>query len=386
MINTKLLKKRGYKIFIVVNADWFFMSHRLPIALEAKKNGFHVTIVAKDTGSKNVITKHGFDFIELPINRSSVNIFKEIRTILFLIKIYKQFQPDLVHHVTIKPVIYGSTAARLTKTRYVVNAISGLGHVFISNTISAIILRKFVSVLYQLSFYGINQKIIFQNKFDKKIFLKSSIIKNYQTKLIRGSGVDINEFKFFPEKENQMVILFASRLLWTKGIDIFIQAAKKIKKEKTSAKFIIIGRFDHDNPARVLEKDIINWQNDDLIEYWGDVTNVADILATSNIVCLPTYYGEGVPKILIEAASCGRAIITTDVPGCNDIVKQNINGLLIPPRNVDALVDSIRLLINNNQLRKSMGRKGRDRVKEHFNIDLIVQQHLEVYNSFLNIK
>ena len=374
------------KLFIVVNVDWFFLSHRLPIALAAQSNGFDVTVVAQDTGYKDDIIDHGLRFIDLPFNRSKFSIFQDIRTILLLQKLYLKKQPDLVHHITIKPVLYGSLAARLTKTRNVVNAISGLGHVFISNNISTIILRKFVKTLYRFSFYNINQKVIFQNTYDKKIFLKSNIVNTNQTKLIRGSGVNISEFKYIPEPKDQMVILFAARLLKTKGIDVFIKAAKIIKSEKTSTVFIIIGRFDHNNPARVLEKEIINLQNDGLIEYWGNVKNVADIIAKSNIVCLPTYYGEGVPRILIEAASCGRAIITTDVPGCNDIVQQNINGLLIPPHNVDALVDSIKLLINNNRLRRSMGRRGRTRVKNHFNIDLIVQQHKDVYNSFFNVE
>lgn len=372
------------KLLIVTNVDWFFLSHRLPVALEAKKLDFHVAIVAKDTGSKNIIIRHGFDFIDLPINRSTVNIIKDIKTIYFLIKIYIRFRPDLVHHITIKPVLFGSLAARLTKVRYVINAISGLGHIFIGNDLLAIVQREFVKMFYKISFFKINQEVIFQNKHDQTLFIKSKIVRNYQTKIIRGSGVNLQKFKYFSEERNQIVILFASRLLWTKGIGVFVEAAKIILKEKINARFIIVGRLDYDNPARVFEKEIINWQRDGLIEWGGHVTNVMDILAKSNIVCLPTFYGEGIPKILIEAASCGRAIIATDVPGCNDIVTHNHNGLLIPPHNVDALVDSLRILINNDHLRMTMGKRGRELAENYFSIDLVVQQHMDIYRSFLS--
>jgi len=368
-----------------VNVDWFFLSHRLQIALTAQSNEFDVTIVAKDTGNKKIILNHGLRFIDLPINRSKLNILKDINTIQFLINLYRMEKPDFVHHITIKPVLFGSLAARLTKVKYVVNAISGLGHIFIGNNFLDIVLRKFIKMFYKISFFKINKKVIFQNKHDQALFIKSKIVRNYQTEIIRGSGVNLKEYKYISEGRSQIVILFASRLLWTKGIGVFIEAAKIILKEKINAKFIVVGRLDYDNPARVFEKEMINWQNDDLIEWGGHVTNVMDILAKSNIVCLPTFYGEGIPKILIEAASCGRAIIATDVPGCNDIVTHYHNGLLIPPHNVDALVESLKILINDDHLRMTMGKRSRELAENYFSIDLIVKQHMDIYRSFLNI-
>ena len=374
------------KLLYFITEDWYFCSHRLPLALAAKDAGYDVAVMTHVSEHGETIRRVGIRLIPFSFSRRGLNPLSELVVLARLIVLYRKEKPDLVHHVAMKPVLYGSLAARISGVPNVVNALAGLGYVFTSNQLIARLLRLAIGSAFRVLLNSSRSRLILQNYDNRSMFIRKRFINEERIRLVRGSGVDTTVFSPTQEPAGIPVVMLASRMLWDKGIKEFVEAARQLKDRRIDARFVLVGDTDPHNPSAISKEQLTVWQSVGVIEWWGHREDMPAIFSKSHIICLPSFYGEGVPKVLIEAASCGRAIIATDVPGCNDIVKQNINGLLIPPRNVDALVDSIRLLIDNAQLRRSMGRRGRARVKNHFNIDLIVQQHLNVYNSFFNVE
>ena len=374
------------KLLYFITEDWYFCSHRLPLALAAKDAGYDVAVMTHVSEHGETIRRVGIRLIPFSFSRRGLNPLSELVVLARLIVLYRKEKPDLVHHVAMKPVLYGSLAARISGVPNVVNALAGLGYVFTSNQLIARLLRLAIGSAFRVLLNSSRSRLILQNYDNRSMFIRKRFINEERIRLVRGSGVDTTVFSPTQEPAGIPVVMLASRMLWDKGIKEFVEAARQLKDRRIDARFVLVGDTDPHNPSAISKEQLTVWQSVGVIEWWGHREDMPAIFSKSHIICLPSFYGEGVPKVLIEAASCGRAIIATDVPGCNDIVKQNVNGLLIPPRNVDALVDSIRLLIDNAQLRRSMGRRGRARVKNHFNIDLIVQQHLNVYNSFFNVE
>jgi len=369
-------------IYIVVNADWFLLSHRLPIAVAAKRDEYSVTIVANDTGKSEEIRKRGFGFIDLPVERSSQNIFKEIKILFFLFQIYRRQKPSIVHHVALKAVTYGAICSRILRIP-TVNALSGMGYTFTEKGRSTF-LQKFL--LYFLK-YGLNGKksfLILQNLDDKNEFIQKNLIQKEKLKIIRGSGVDCNVYKYFEEpKRDSLQIVFPARLLKDKGIIEFVDAARIIKSRGyENIRFILSGDLDEGNPTCIEEEILLGWVSDNIVEWPGFQNNMIKVFEDSNIVVLPSYR-EGLPKALIEAAAIGRAIITTDVPGCREVVSDNENGFLVPAKNSLALADKIEILIKDPKLRSSMGKKSREKAEKEFSIEDVVDKTLSIYSELL---
>lgn len=363
-------------LLIVVNTDWFFLSHRLPIARAAREAGMRVGVVAPDTGRSDEIRSEGFEFHPLPLSRKGTSPLAEWGTIRFLVELYRSLRPDLVHHVTSKPVVYGSLAARLVPGLRVVNAVSGLGYVFISDRGRA--LRAAVRALYGIALKGRGSRTIFQNPDDRDLFLSLGLVRPRECVLIRGSGVDCAEFPYAAEPEGVPIVLLPARMLWDKGVGEFVSAARELKGRGVEARFVLAGREDDGNPAAVPADQLERWVAEGVVEWWGHRTDMPAVLAASSVVVLPSER-EGLPKALLEAAATGRAIVTTDVPGCREVVEAEVNGLLVPPRDPVALASAIERLIRSPELRREYGLAGRRRAESEFAIEAVVAQTLRVY-------
>lgn len=370
------------RLLFFVSEDWFFCSHRLPLALAAIRDGFDVTVVTRERSHGHIIRNAGIQLIPFEIARRGMNPFAEVLTILKLVSIYRQEQPDVVHHVAMKPVLYGSIAARAAGVVRVVNALTGLGWIFIARNFTVSILRKLVQqMLRMLLGRGI---VIVQNPDDMALLEKIGVARTH-IRLIRGSGVDLTEFAPHTARSETPVILLVSRMLWDKGVGEFVQAARLLKQQGIVARFALVGGPDEENPASIPEATLQSWVAEEIVEWWGHRQDMPSVYAQAAIACLPSYR-EGLPKALLEAAACGLPIVTTDVPGCREVVLNDETGFLVPERNVDMLMSSLRRLIENADLRMAMGKAGRLLVEQEFSIERVSSQTLDIYRQLLQIE
>jgi glycosyltransferase involved in cell wall biosynthesis len=322
-------------------------------------------------------------FHEIPFTRSGINPLSELSLLYKLYRLYRQIRPDLVHHVTIKPVLYGSIAARMASVPAVVNAISGLGYVFSAPGVMPGLLRLPVKALYKAALAHKESRVIVQNIHDYNVVLNSGWADRDRIRLIRGSGVDLSIFKPVSAPPDDMIVVLASRMLWDKGVGLFIEAARHLLQQNVSARFVLVGNPDFGNPNSVTEQQLLEWDDEPGIEWWGFRDHMERVFDKASIVCLPTYYGEGVPKVLIEAAASGKPVVATDIPGCAEIIKHDINGILVPTKDAEALSKALALLINNKELRLMMGLNGRRIAENEFSIESVIKQTMDIYQELL---
>lgn len=372
-------------VLFLVNVDWFFISHRLPIAKKALDNGYQVSIACKFTEHKSELSEMGFNVIDIPFNRSGGGIKSEINTIRSIKRIIKVVNPNLIHAITIKPVLYTGLALKAVKKDIpFVAAISGLGYVFTASTLRAKLTKFIASTFYKIALSQKNKTVIFQNTSDEAILTRVSKLNSSDKSLIKGSGADLSVYDFKSENIIQEPkIVMACRLLKEKGVYQYIEAARIVKAIYPNVEFLLVGTPDVENPNTVKQTEIDQWVSEGIINYLGHRNDIPDVFSNCNIVCLPSFYGEGVPKVLIEAASCGRAIVTTDNPGCRDAVIEGETGLTVPVRNSKKLAEALIQLIGNAQLRLSMGQKARKFAEQEFDVNSVVEKHLEIYSSLI---
>ena len=380
MVGTKSSVKK--KLLFVVNVDWFFVSHRLPIAIAAQRAGFEVHIATSITDKKAILDLNGLHVHELGLIRDGVGLFNAVKTIVKMLRIFKKIQPDIVHLVTIKPVLLGGLVARWLNVPALVSAVSGLGYIFTNDGLSERILRVLVGRVYSWAFGHDNQVVIFQNPEDRALLTAASGLAVDKTSMIRGSGVDLDEFTVTCEPEGIPVVLYPARLLVVKGILEFVEAARLLRSEGIIARFVVAGLIDKANPTSVLEADLNAWVQDKVVENWGYRTDMPAVLSQVNLVVLPSYR-EGLPKVLLEAAACGRAVVTSDVAGCREAIEPNVTGVLVPVRDVRALADSIRRLLIDPWERKKMGLAGRCLAEREFDVRITVNKHIKIYQNLL---
>lgn len=369
---------------LVVNDPLFFLSHRLNLALKAKSLGMRVVIITPPGEACEDIRRRGLEHIPWMLHRWGANPFRELRSILTAWKIFRALKPDLVHLVTIKPVLYGSLAARAAGVPARVCAISGRGQVFTQTGARAGFRRAVVELLYRIALSDSRCRVIFQNEDDRSTFLSAGLVREQQSHLIPGAGVDVEQFKPQPLTSSICTVLFASRLLIEKGVREFVEAARILRRKGTEARFVLAGAIAPGNPTSISEGEYHRWTKEGIVDCVGYQKDLRSFLAESDIVTLPSYYGEGVPKILIEAAACGKAIVTTDWPGCRDIVTDQVNGLLVPPRDSTALAAALESLIRDPSVRKEMGRRGREKVLSGgFSEEQVLQRTFDIYQELL---
>lgn len=373
------------RLLFVVNVAWFFLSHRLPLARAAAREGFrvHLATTITDERQRRAIADAGIELHEIPFGRTSKRLAAEFATFRQLSQLYRRLRPDLIHHVTIKPVIYGSLLARRHQIRAVVNSIPGLGHAFLTRGWRAGLLRRFIIRLYKLAFRPANFAVIFQNEDNREYFLAQGIVRPEQCALVRGVGVDLAEFRPLPPPGGVVRVTMAARMLREKGVEIFVAAAGRLRAEGLAAEFCLVGDPDPMSPGTIARESLEQWNREGTVRWSGHRDDMPQVLTESHIVCLPTYYGEGLPKVLLEAAACGRPIVTTAIPGCSDIGRHEDNALLVPPRDTDALVAALRRLITDPGLRERLGRRGREIAEQEFGEARLVQQTVDVYHQAL---
>lgn len=371
------------RILIVTNVDWFFISHRLVIAEEAIKKGFEVIVAAEDTGRSQEIRVKGIKFINLSFSRSGTNPFKEFKTLINFFNLYKNIKPDIVHHITLKPVIYGSIIAKMLRIRGVVNAISGLGYNFTKGRESYV--QNVMLYIMRSGFSRKNLVVIFQNENDQKELISLGIIESSNIiRRIKGSGVDLEKYYESPFPVfNRVKILFSSRMLWDKGVKE-LREASDILKEKYSDKveFILSGLADEDNKASVPTSYLKDWEDGNYVNWIGYQKNMVEVYQNCHIVVLPSYR-EGMPKSILEACAIGRAVVTTNAIGCRETVDEGINGFKVPVASSSDLANALEELINNHDLIKQMGHNSRAKAEKEFDVKNVVEKHMEIYNSLL---
>ncbi len=370
------------KILYLVANDAYFLSHRLPVALAAKKQGYKIIVVAKDTGNQKEITKHGFQFIPLTkLERGGLNPFKDLSALQEMMAIYRRIQPDLVHHVAMKPVLYGSIAAWISKVPAVINALTGLGYLFISQSSKARIIRYFVMTVFKYLFSKKQFCLLLQNK-DDLSFFKARMPKA-KVEIIRGSGVDINHFKPLETKEMPTIkIALVARMLWDKGIQEAIDAMQILKQKNIKADLYLYGDPDPENPKSISERQLKRWEKEGLCKWTPHTKDVAKVYQESDIALLPSYR-EGLPKSLLEAAACGLPIVTTDVPGCREVVENDVNGFLVPLKDHKIMADRLEILINFKPLRNKMGAISRQKSEQEFSTTIITKQTVGLYKTLI---
>lgn len=389
LLDALTLPPRPHRILYFVAEPAYFYSHRLHLALASREAGYTVALSTRAHCHQDLIQKIeslGVQVFGLKhFRRASLNPLNQLPALAELYQIYKNYKPDIVHHVALKPVLYGSFIAKMCGVPKVINALGGLGYLFTGKGfLFKEILKKIIFPFLRWVFSQKNSTLILQNPDDQQTLLDHKLIKPGKTVIIRGAGVDLQKFKIMPFAQTPPIrIVCVSRLLWDKGIAELVHAIEILKNKNhtlqtNDIEVIVYGTTDPENPRSISEQQLQQWENLKLIQWAGHCEDIGTAYATCHIAVLPSYR-EGLPKSLLEAASCGRPIVTTDVPGCREIVQEGENGFLVPAGDSQALADALAKLIVNADLRAQMGHAGRRRVKQYFSNEIIQQQTLWLY-------
>ncbi len=369
------------KIILFANTDWYLFNFRLSLAEELRKSGHELLLISPPGTHGEKLRSLGYRWKALPMNRRSLNPIREIALLIYLVRLFRAEAPDVVHGFTIKAAVYAAFASKVSGVPVVVNSVNGFGFVFISNRLKARLLRPIVRTAMRIAFSGPRSRVIVQNPTDRKEFLAERIVSAEKIHLIPGSGVDCQ--KFSPSQDGartgaRLRILLPARLLWDKGIGEFVEASRILGRN--DLQFQIAGQIDDGNPAAVSRQQAEAWQNAGYVELLGHVDDMASLIGAADIVVLPSYR-EGLPKSLLEASACGKPLIATDVPGCRDVVRDGVNGLIVRVKDSQGLADAINRLADEPGMRATMGAAARKRAIEEFDKEIIVRQTIEVYGD-----
>lgn len=372
------------KLFIVVNVDSFFLSHRKEIAIEAKIQNYDVTIIANDTGKSSDIREMGLKFINLPINKTGLNVFEELKTFSFLFDLFGKERPDVVHLVGMKVILWGGLAARLRGVKGIVSAVSGLGVMFSPEYNKGLkkVLSHGVLTVMRYIHNNNNAYCIFHNTDDLELFVSNKIIDREHCVRTMGSGIDLDTYLYAEEpSEGKIKVLFTARMVEDKGVLILIDAAKKLQQEYfDKVQFLLCGGLET-NPLAVTREKLEELCDGEYIQWLGRRSDVHQLLEQSHVFAFPSYYKEGLPKSCIEAAAVGRPIITCDSTGCRDTVIDGQTGYLIPIKDSESLADCLKILFDNKELRKEMGLESRKYAEEKFSLKDVVNVHMKIYGE-----
>ncbi len=371
------------RILFVDNQADHFGSHRLPLAIAAKAAGWTVLAATPPSPAVVHICEAGLEHHAIFIDRRGLDPRVDLASMMALRRLFAEWRPDLVHLRTIKPVIWGGIAAGLADVPAVVAHITGLGHAFLARGLQSMAVRTLLPPLYRLAFRHPHLRTIFQNDDDRACFSQLGLVGGRRAVVVRGSGVNVRHFAPQIEPKGRPVVAFPARLLWGKGLSEFVQAARLLRRAGSTARFALVGDVDPGNRASVTSAEVEAWVRTGDIEWWGHRNDMPAVYAQARIVCLPSYYGEGLPKSLLEAAACGRAVVTADTPGCRDAVDHGRTGLVVPPRSVNDLVQALGSLLADPDRCARMGALGRERILAGFSEEQVVAETLAVYRDVL---
>ena len=371
------------RVLYVITEDWFFHSHFLDRAKYIAASGGTVGVATRFSIHEGELKDLGFELYPINFSRRGLNPITEFVTALKLRKVVRRFKPDIAHNVALKPVVTGTFGELLGRQGVVINALVGMGYIFTSTDTRASVVKPFLSRILKSLLRSKPVHVVIENPDDLNSLVDDGFVRQSQISLIRGAGVDLNAFPSHPEVVGPVVVTLVSRILRDKGVLEFIDAASQLQTRVPEVIFQIVGEPDLGNPSAIPQSDIDSWVSLPNVSYLGRRSDIADILKGSHIVCLPSYR-EGLPKSLLEALSCGRPIITTDVPGCREVCNDGVNGLLIPARDSSALSHAIEKLALNQDLRQAMGRAGRVRAESEFSNEIVCAQTLDLYRRLMS--
>jgi glycosyltransferase involved in cell wall biosynthesis len=375
------------KLVFIINHVAFFVSHRLPIAVKAIEEGWEVYLITGQAGSVEmekeaveILSKYKITHIRLSFSASGMNPIKESFGLWNVYRNLKKIKPNIVHTASPKGNLYGGTSARLAGVKGLVVAISGMGFLY---TGEANFIKKLIKKLYTTFIAWVyrhpNIHVIVQNNDDKKVLIESKLVDAKNISLIPGSGVDLEEYLSITEKESLPLVVFPARILKDKGAVEFVEAARILKERGITWSFALVGSAGYDNPSAVAKEVLEQWISEGIIEWWGHKGNMRDVYAQAGIVCLPSYR-EGMPKVLLEAAAAGKAVVTTDVIGCRDAIIPKKTGELVSVRDSLSLANVLEILIRDDVKRIEYGRAGRELAKEKYDVRSVTKEIIGLYN------
>lgn len=375
------------KILLFANTDWYLYNFRRSLAQAVREAGHEVLLVSPHGPYVALLQDLGFRWVAAPMQRRSLNPLRELALLLWLHRLIRREQVDLVHSFTIKCAVYGSLAARSAR-RMSVTAVAGMGYVFTSNDLLARCLRPVVRSLLKLGLGGGGNRLILQNPDDVALFERAGLVDAARVRLIPGSGVNCERFSPAllagqPDPALGLRVLLPARLLWDKGLAEFVEAARLLRADGRQVQCLLAGDPDPGNPAAVPEATVRGWAEAGLVHWLGHVDDMPTLLGSVHVVALPSYYREGLPKGLIEAGACGLPLITTDMPGCREVVSDGVDGLLVPARNARALADAIARLQDEPALRQRLGQAARAKALAQFDERQVIQRTVAVYQELL---
>ena len=370
------------RLLFLVASDWYFCCHRLALATRIAGAGYDVHVATPPGRFRSTIEGAGLTYSPIKMDRQGLNPFADFATLGRLVQLYRAIRPDVVHHVALKPIVYGSLAARVTHVPAVVNAMPGMGYVFLSRQLLSRAIRPGVMAAFKLLVNASNSRVVLQNPDDVEKWVAWGVMRRDRIALIRGSGVDTAHFVPTGEPSGTPLVVLPARLLYDKGVGEFVAAAKELRRRGVDVRMALVGEGDPGNPASVPTKQLRAWAEEGIVELFGWRDDIREVVAQANVVCLPSY-GEGLPKALLEAAASGRAIVTTDVPGCREVVKHEDNGLLVPARDAMALANALERVVRDPELRRRMGERGRARAVAELSADIVAKETLELYDELL---
>jgi glycosyltransferase involved in cell wall biosynthesis len=370
------------KCLLFANTDWYLYNFRRSLAAALRAEGHEVLLVSPPGPYGIKLRELGFTWIPAPMERASLNPLRELALIGWLFMLMREERPDVVHGFTIKCAVYGALVGRLAKVGRI-NAVAGMGYVFTSDSLKARLLRTPVRVLMRIALGGERARLILQNPDDVQLFHKARIVPSERIRLLRGSGVDCSRFlpgSATASADAPLRVVLAARMLWDKGVGEFIEAARILKSQGRRLSFILAGAPDPGNPASIADEQLRAWREEGLVEWLGHVADMPGLMAGADIVVLPSYR-EGLPKSLIEAAACARPLITTDAPGCREVVTHGLNGLLVPVRDAVSLAEAIARLQDDPVFARRLGEAAREKALAEFDERVVIEQTLAVYHE-----
>lgn len=372
-------RNRQRRLLYIVSDDQFFRSHRLPLALAAVREGYHVTVASPPPIDRPVYLASGIQHCPIRLNRDGRTLLHEARAVIDIARVIRRYRPDLVHLVTARPILYGGIVCRLFGIQ-TVSAITGLGYVFTHEDHRTRRLRRLVVTGYKYAVGSKTSHIIFQNEDDLALFRANTILGKASWSIVRGSGVDLQHITPHPLPEGRTVLVLPARMLRDKGVCEFVAAARILRARGIEATFRLVGDPDAANPTTLREADLMAWVKEGIVEWQPHTHNIATVLADSHIVVLPSYR-EGFPKTLIDAAAAGRACATTDVPGCRDAIVAGVTGVLFKPRDAANMASVLEPIILDRSRQADMGKAARRHAEAVFDVRDTCRAHLQLYDA-----
>lgn len=370
------------RLLFLVTEDWTFWEIRRDLARVALESGYEVTIATRVSTYAERIRQAGFTLVPISLQRESRNPLRELLAFIELVRLYRRIRPKIVQHVAMKPVLYGSFAAWLARVPVVINVFGGLGYAFTDRPEDTSMLRSLLQRGLKSAIALSRSIVVVQNSDDRDVLVRTNIVNPSRIRLISGSGVDVHRFVPVDPPSGDPVVMLVGRMLWDKGVGEFVDAVIRLKQRHVKARFVLVGRCDRGNPTAIAEEQLHEWTREHGIEWWGHREDLSCVFGQATVVVLPSYR-EGLPKVLLEAAACGKAMVATDVPGCREIVQHRHTGLLVPVRDSAALADAIAELLSDRELRTALGARARQLVIREHSTDKIGAAFFELYRELL---